>query len=96
MSRNWVASSSMAVLLAVSSFAQDPRGKVVGRVVDATGAVIPGAEVRIANENTGVAAAARTTASGDFVLPYLIAGTYTLSCQTTGFKKWVRPGTAWK
>ena len=82
----------LAVLLPAMALAQDPRGKVVGRVVDATGAVIPNADIRITNENTGVAAAARTTGSGDFVLSYLLAGTYTLSCETTGFKKWVRPG----
>jgi hypothetical protein len=78
--------------VAVLAQAQDPRGKVVGRVADATGAVVPNAEVRITNQNTGVAVAARSTGSGDFVLPYLIAGTYTLSCESTGFKKYVRPG----
>ena len=44
-------------LAAVFALAQDPRGKVVGRVADATGAVVPNAEVRITNENTGVAVA---------------------------------------
>jgi hypothetical protein len=58
-------------LVAVLAQAQDPRGKVVGRVADATGAVVPNAEVRITNQNTGVAVAARSTGSGDFVLPYL-------------------------
>ncbi|MFN7921611.1 MAG: carboxypeptidase-like regulatory domain-containing protein [Bryobacteraceae bacterium] len=80
-----------ALLVAAALLSQDPRGKVVGRVSDSTGAVVPNAEVRITNESTGVAAVAKSTASGDFVLPYLIAGTYTLSCEMTGFKKWVRP-----
>jgi hypothetical protein len=72
--------------------AQDPRGTVLGRVVDSSGSIIPGAEVRITNDNTGVSASAKTNQSGNFVLPYLLAGTYTLSCETPGFKKWVRGG----
>ncbi len=72
--------------------AQDARGTVLGRVSDESGSVIPSAEVRITNENTGVAAAARANESGNFVLPYLIPGTYSLSVEMTGFKKWIRPG----
>ncbi|MCL4784468.1 MAG: carboxypeptidase regulatory-like domain-containing protein, partial [Bryobacterales bacterium] len=72
--------------------AQDARGTVLGRVSDESGSVIPDAEVRITNENTGVVAAAKANASGNFVLPYLIPGTYTLSVEMTGFKKWIRPG----
>ena len=71
--------------------AQDPRGTILGRVIDATGAVVPNAEVRATNENTGVAAAARTNDGGNFVMPYLLSGTYTLTCEITGFKKWMRP-----
>lgn len=71
---------------------QDPRGTVLGRVADSSGAVVPDAEVRIVNEKTGVPIAAKANASGNFVLPYLIAGTNTLSCEMTGFKKWNRPG----
>src|SRR5690606_20373941 len=72
--------------------AQDARGTVLGRVSDESGSVVPGAEVRITNENTGVAAAAKANESGNFVLPYLIPGTYSLSVEMTGFKKWIRPG----
>ncbi len=83
----------VALTLAASSInAQDPRGTILGRVTDATGAVVPNAEVRATNENTGVAAAARTNAAGNFTLPYLLTGNYILTCELTGFKKWVRPG----
>jgi hypothetical protein len=64
----------------------------VGRVVDATGATLPNAEVRIVNDATGVGASARTNVAGAYALPYLLPGTYTLSCELSGFKKWVRPG----
>ncbi|MBI3210183.1 MAG: TonB-dependent receptor, partial [Candidatus Solibacter usitatus] len=83
---------TLFILFLSMLYAQDPRGTVLGRVADSSGAVVPNVEVRITNEATGVAAVARTNTSGNFVLPYLIAGTYTLSCEMTGFKKWVRPG----
>jgi hypothetical protein len=82
----------VCLLVTLSSFAQDPRGTVLGRVVDATGAVVPNAEVRIVNDATGVAASAKTNDAGNFTLPYLLTGTYTLSCEQSGFKKWIRPG----
>ncbi len=86
------ASLTICLLLAgLPAAGQDARGTVLGRVMDASGAVVPGAEVRITNENTGVSSVAKTNAGGNFVLPYLIPGTYTLSCEMTGFKKWSRP-----
>src|SRR6185369_11833058 len=83
---------ALAALTTLSAFAQDPRGTVLGRVTDASGAVIAGAEVRITNENTGVAASAKTNDAGNFTLPYLLSGTYTVSSEHQGFKKWNRPG----
>lgn len=82
----------LAALSIPPALAQDPRGTVLGRVTDASGAVVPGAEVRITNDNTGVSASAKTNDSGNFVLPYLLAGIYTMNCEMQGFKKWVRPG----
>ena len=84
---------AVALLLGVVPLlSQDPRGTVLGRVSDVSGALVANAEIRILNENTGVSSSARTNNSGNFVLPYLLAGTYTISCELTGFKKWVRPG----
>ena len=75
-----------AAFLATAS-AQDPRGTILGRVNDSSGASVPGAEVRAVNENTGVAASAKTNDAGNFTMPYLLSGTYTLSCEHAGFKK---------
>jgi hypothetical protein len=73
-------------------FAQDPRGTILGRVNDSSGAAVPGAEVRAVNESTGVAASAKTNDAGNFTMPYLLSGTYTVSSEHQGFKKWNRPG----
>ncbi|MBL8236767.1 MAG: carboxypeptidase regulatory-like domain-containing protein [Bryobacterales bacterium] len=79
-----------ALLAALPLEAQDARGTVLGRVVDPTGAAVPGADVRITNANTGVAAGAKTNDLGNFSMPYLLPGTYTLTAEAGGFKKWVR------
>ncbi|MBN9662172.1 MAG: TonB-dependent receptor [Acidobacteria bacterium] len=72
--------------------AQDPRGTILGRVVDGTGAVVPNAEVKATNDSTGVAVSSKTNNSGNYVLPYLITGNYTITCELTGFKKFLRQG----
>ncbi len=82
----------LSAIVLAPAFAQDPRGTILGRVTDATGASVPGAEVRATNEDTGVAAAAKTNEDGNFTMPYLLTGNYVLSSEHAGFKKWVRPG----
>src|SRR5262245_50676781 len=70
--------------------AQDARGSIVGRVTDDSGAVVPNAEVRATNVATGVGAASRSNASGNYTLPYLVPGTYSVTTENSGFKKFVR------
>lgn len=80
------------LVIAPVASAQETRGAIVGQVLDATGAAIAGAEVRATNLSTGVAAVARTNEGGNFVLPYLLSGDYTLTADAPGFKKSVRDG----
>lgn len=56
-----------------------------GTVVDSTGAVIPGAQVVVHNQATGVDTKAITTSSGDYTVTYLIPGTYDISVSKDGF-----------
>ena len=91
---SYLAVTLLAALFAVCLLAQapDPRGNIVGRVTDPTGAVIPNADVRVTNVATGVVAATKTNQAGNFTLPYLLPGTYTMTVELTGFKKFVREG----
>ena len=83
----------VAVLwLATSLFAQETRGTIVGRVSDPTGAVVAGAGIRATNIATGVSALAQSNNSGNYTLPYLLPGTYTIHAEMAGFKKLVREG----
>jgi hypothetical protein len=74
------------------AIAQDTRGTIVGRVTDATGSVVAGAEIRAQNTDTGVQAVAKSNNAGNFVLPYLLPGPYTVSGEMAGFKRFVRDG----
>jgi hypothetical protein len=60
-------------------------GTIGGSVQDSTGAVINGATVSAHNNDTGFDAKGVTTASGDFVLPDLAVGNYTLTVSSLGF-----------
>ena len=69
---------------------QEARGTLLGRVTDSTGAVIVGAKVEGLNTATGVHASASTNESGDYLLPYLNPGSYTISVTAPGFKMFKR------
>jgi hypothetical protein len=87
------------VVLCVLGFAPSQRAKaqsmsqgvIVGHIVDPTNAVIIGANVTIKNLDTGVTASYVTTASGDYVVPELNPGHYSVTVEAPGFKKQVSP-----
>ena len=67
--------------------AQESRGTITGRVVDPSGAVVAGAEIRVSNKETGAISTARTNEGGNYTVPYLMPGAYDLSAEFAGFKK---------
>lgn len=77
----------VAVLWATGLFGQDPRGRVLGRVMDTTGAVVPGVTVVATNVETGVLTSATSNESGNYQLLYLNPGTYKLTVEQPGFKR---------
>ena len=83
--------TTLAIACAViASAQQDARGTIVGRVTDPTGANVAGAEVRIANTATGVAIPIKSNEAGNFSLPFLVPGIYTVTTESAGFRKFVR------
>lgn len=79
---------AMALILVVSgatSFAQYDNGSVVGTIHDATGAAVPNATITITNTATGVATVVKSGASGEYEVPSLRVGTYTVSASATGY-----------
>src|SRR4051794_13794044 len=75
------------VLFAGALIAQVDTGTIVGSVHDATGAVIPRAQVTVTNEGTGTSQTATTNDSGAYVVTPLKIGTYTVEIAHPGFQK---------
>jgi hypothetical protein len=72
---------------AMSAAAQEFRGAVTGRVVDSSGAVLPGVTVTATNVATNVGSTSTSNAEGSYTIPYLTPGTYTVVAELSGFKK---------
>jgi hypothetical protein len=73
-------------VLAAPCFAQLETGGIVGTVMDASGAVFPGAQVIIDDMHTGSRVTLTTSGAGTFDAPVLPLGDYRLTATATGFK----------
>jgi hypothetical protein len=83
----------LVALLCLSSVARaQDTGTFTGTVHDSTGAVVGGAEVTISNPSIGLNKPVTTNADGDWVVPYLPAGTYDIGVTAKGFKKYSAKG----
>ena len=60
---------------------------LVGTVTDTSGAVVAGADVVAVQNATKVSYTGKTTATGNYSLPYVDVGTYTITVQAQGFEK---------
>jgi hypothetical protein len=67
-------------------------GSISGVVLDASGAVIPGAMITITDEGTGAKRQAVTNSSGSFVVVGLDPGSYSINVSMTGFASKMRTG----
>src|SRR5215813_2723691 len=93
---SFVLKSFGLLVLTVATFnlvqAQEGRGLIIGQVTDPQGAVIPNATVTAMRESTKQSYTAQTSSGGNFSIPYLLPGTYTISVEAAGFKKEERRG----
>lgn len=74
------------LLLSGTLLAQNPLGRIVGTVVDPTGAVVPGATVTVTNEGTGQQLTFSTSGEGSFIFAQLQPGNYNVRVEASGFK----------
>lgn len=90
--------SAIAVLLALSilpapaALAQFDSGQIAGFVRDSGGLVVPGATVTAINEGNRQERQAVTNDEGYYVFPNLLVGTYTITAQMPGFKRFIKTG----
>jgi hypothetical protein len=87
-----IALSLVSLLGGTRSEAQVTTGTIVGTVTDAQGAAVPGATVLITETSKGTSSTHTTDASGSFVAPFLIPGTYELAVELAGFRKYTHRG----
>ena len=87
-----IALSLVGLLGGARSEAQVTTGTIVGTVTDAQGAAVPGATVTITETGKGTSSTHTTDASGSFVAPFLIPGTYDVAVELAGFRKYTHRG----
>jgi hypothetical protein len=74
------------ILSAALAGAQVPTGTISGRVTDTSGAVLPGVTVTATSPNLQGPREIVTSQFGDYVIPLLPAGTYTITFVLSGFQ----------
>jgi hypothetical protein len=72
-------------LPALGAFAQYENGSLVGTIHDSSGAAIPNVNVAVTNNATGIVTNVTSNGSGDYEVPSLRFGTYTVAAKATGF-----------
>src|SRR5256885_14962184 len=78
------------VLLAGSATAQGQSSAVQGRVVDESGAALPGVTVVVTHQGSGVFRQVVSNADGSYFLTGIVPGPYRVTAELTGFRKFDR------
>ena len=82
-----------SVLLAMGGlYAQGVEATLKGRVGDSSGAAVPAAKLDVKNTGTNRIVSTVSDSAGQYTVPFLQPGTYTLTIEAPGFKKVVRDG----
>src|SRR5712691_2301988 len=80
-----------ASLLPRSLAAQAVTGTIIGVITDSSGAVMPGASVTLTNTGTGLTRIVVTDSNGEYTVPSLPTGKYTVKAELSGFKTVTMP-----
>ena len=75
-----------------SAIAQQETARLAGTVRDPGGAAVPGATVTVKNVQTNVTVTTQTDGDGNYTIPSLRPGEYTITAEVAGFAKSVRTG----
>jgi hypothetical protein len=83
----------LAVLFAAAAHAQTAgTATLLGNITDSTGAAVAGARVSVVNPETQASLATMSTTEGAYQVPYLAPGTYTVTVESSGFKRYIHEG----
>jgi hypothetical protein len=70
--------------------AQTTFGRILGTIRDQTGAVVPGCIVHVTNQGTNVTKETTSDVNGNYEVIHIGAGTYAVTVEAQGFKRFVR------
>lgn len=73
-------------------WSQESQATVVGRITDSSKSVVPGANIEITNVATSVTTRSISNADGNYTVPFLVPGTYRMTVEKSGFRKFVGEG----
>ncbi len=73
-------------------WSQESKGTILGRITDSSGLVVPAATIQVTNDATSLNSRSASNSDGNYVVPFLVPGTYTVTVEKTGFKRFVRDG----
>ena len=83
---------SLAFAASAAAQGQAINGTIEGTVTDESGGVLPGVTVTVANTDTGDSRVVVTNESGLYRAPLLRLGTYRMTAELAGFKKFEQTG----
>ncbi len=88
----WALAICAFLLCASLGTAQTFRGGIQGTVTDATGAAVPGTQVKIVNTGTGLERTVQTDEAGNYTATELPLGDYSVTVSKSGFQSRVLKG----
>ncbi|MBI3208561.1 MAG: carboxypeptidase regulatory-like domain-containing protein, partial [Candidatus Solibacter usitatus] len=80
---------ALSLCVSQSLFAQGTTSRVLGTIQDATGAMVPGATVKLVNEGTKVPFTTTSSSAGTYVFEAVQSGSYALQVEAAGFRGFV-------
>ncbi len=79
-------------VLPLLAWGQEFRGTILGRILDPSGAAVVGANVEVVNVDTNTVVRSRSNETGNYQVPFLVPGDYTVRVELAGFKRMERQG----
>lgn len=88
--RQWLVLATCLLSFVPLARAQQTESRIVGRILDPSGAAMPGATITITNLDTGVSRTDVSGGDGTFTVTNLGPGRYTLTAELDGFQQATR------
>lgn len=88
----FVACALLLLALPQTAKAQEFRGTISGLVTDPLGALVPGASIEVRESRTGTVNRTVSDSAGQYVVPFLLPGEYSITVTAAGFEELHRTG----